>query len=163
MDELATNLIRPDKYQVFLMTCPASLPLSFASHPWFVANKKGVVTRWGVGWKPERYEAKERWGHLSMDNLPPFQGLRVLHFTDKLLWKSSLIKVIEGDENSIAEKMVKFIEESPKAYPYKDTYSFLGPNSNTYAQWVINSFPELCMRLPWNSFGRGTNWKSETK
>ncbi len=62
---------------------------------------------------------------------------------------------MEGDEKSIISEMVKFIEQSPQIYPHKNIYSFLGPNSNTYVQWVLNNFPELEVRLPWNAFGKG--------
>jgi len=34
------KLIDKDKYQVFLMICPASTPVNFARHGWFVINKK---------------------------------------------------------------------------------------------------------------------------
>ncbi|MEA2701869.1 MAG: hypothetical protein QOE22_578 [Candidatus Parcubacteria bacterium] len=50
--------------------------------------------------------------------------------------------------------MVKSIEESSTTYPNKDTYSFTGPNSNTYIQWILDQFPEAHMNLPWNSFGK---------
>ncbi len=148
------SLIHPDKYQVFLMKSPASIPLNFASHPWFVVNKKGVISRWAVSWRPMQYDPQSVWGHLSLDSLPLFQGLRVLYFSKRYYWKGTLIKVIEGDEGSLAARMAEFIENSPQTYPYKNIYSFFGPNSNTYAQWILNHFPESGMRLPWNAFGK---------
>lgn len=148
------KLIKPDKYQVFLMASPASIPINFASHCWLVINKKGIISRWDVKWRPQDYNSKTKWGHLSLDILPPFQGLRIFHFLNKYYWKSSLVKLIEGDEESLASQMVKFIEQSPQAYPYKDSYSFFSPNSNTYVQWVINHFPQSDMHLPWNAFGK---------
>ena len=37
------KLLNKDKYQVFLFTCPAIMPFSFAVHPWLVVNNKGGV------------------------------------------------------------------------------------------------------------------------
>jgi len=50
--------------------------------------------------------------------------------------------------------MADFIEKSKEAYPFLNRYSILGPNNNTFAQWVINHFPESNFQLPRNSFGR---------
>ena len=155
MNETIKSLIEADRYQIFVMTCPASIPFSFAIHPWFVINKKGTLSRWGVGWQPEKYGAKIQWGHIGLNVIPPFQGLRIFYFSNKYSWKSSVFKVIEGDEKSTAAQMAEFIENSPHTYPFKDTYSFVGPNSNTYVEWVLNNFPELNIHLPWNAFGKG--------
>lgn len=62
--------------------------------------------------------------------------------------------MIEGDEGSLAAKMAEFIERSPETYPFKNQYRFRGPNSNTYAQWILNHFPETGMALSWNAFGK---------
>lgn len=153
--------LKPDRYQVFLMASPASLPLSFATHPWFVLNKKGTVSRWGVGWRPQHYKAAAQWGHIANDSLPLFQGLRILYFTDAFSWKGRLLGVIEGDETSIAARMINCIECSPETYPFRDRYSFLGPNSNTYIQWVLDQFPESGLRLRWNSLGKGFKYMTE--
>lgn len=51
--------------------------------------------------------------------------------------------------------MSEFIERSPDTYPHCNQYAFRGPNSNTYAQWVLNQFPESGFSLPWNAFGKG--------
>ncbi|CAN5743280.1 DUF3750 domain-containing protein [soil metagenome] len=147
-------MINTDRYQVFLMTSPTSLPFSFASHPWFVLNKKGTVFRWGVGWRPNMYKPKAQWGHIATDALPPLQGLPILHFADRWYWKGKVRGGIEGDEDSIAAKMINLIEHSPETYPFKNQYSFLGPNSNTYAQWILNQFPEAELKLPWNAVGK---------
>lgn len=148
------KLINKDLYQVFLMSSPASVPINFARHPWFVINKKGEISRWEVVWNPLGYNTKTIWGHLGKNFMPPFIGLRILLFTHKFLWKSSLIKLLEGDSDSAAAKIIEAIEHSSETYPHKETYSFFGPNSNTYVQWIIDQFPESGMVLPWNSFGK---------
>ncbi|MDB5189784.1 MAG: hypothetical protein JWN49_110 [Parcubacteria group bacterium] len=147
-------MIKADRYQVILMKSPTSLPFSFASHPWFIINKKGTVSRWGVGWRPTIYNPKALSGHIATDAQPFFQGLRIFHFVDTWHWKGHVVGIIEGDETSIAAQMINCIEHSPETYPFKDTYSFLGPNSNTYAQWILNQFPESGLRLPWNAVGK---------
>jgi hypothetical protein len=62
--------------------------------------------------------------------------------------------MIEGDAGSLADRMGDFIEHSGEKYPYKETYSLFGPNSNTFASWVLNQFPESEIKLPWNTFGK---------
>lgn len=137
------------------MASPATFPLSFAQHPWFVVSKKGNISRWEIGWKPGRYGEKTYWGHIVFNILPPFVGLRIFLFPQRLYSKGKLLKMIEGDESSVAAKMAAFIERSPDTYPFKEKYSFLSPNSNTYVQWVLDHFPESGMRLSWNAFGKG--------
>jgi hypothetical protein len=144
----------PDKYQVFLFTCPATVPLMFARHPWFVVNRKGKVSRWEVFFIPAKTATS--WGHLARDFYEPFQGISIVFSSQKYLWKSiRLVGRVEGGEDSNAHRMTEFIESSPRSYPYCPRYSFFGPNSNTYAQWVLNSFPEAGLKLPGNSFGKG--------
>lgn len=162
------ELVKHDKYQVFLFTCPAGVPVSFARHPWLVINKKGSVERFGVGrqigeqrWEvfrvPESY--KENWGHLHRNALPPTQGIPMFSFSSNkyllsYFWKGKLCGYVEGAEGSLAHQMAECIENSPTTYPYCNTYLLKGPNSNTYVQWVLNQFPASGLSLPWNSFGK---------
>ena len=147
------KLITKDKYQVFLFACPATMPLSFALHPWFVVNRKGIISRWEVFWIPQEW--KTRWGHLHKNFYSPLQGIAKFFFTEKYLWGNGrLLGYVEGDSGSLASQMADFIENSPQSYPYCHTYSLKGPNSNTYVQWVLNKFPQSNLCLPWNSFGK---------
>ena len=150
------SLVNKDKYQVFLLSCRPSLPLSFSRHPWFVINKKGVVSRFEIIASPEMYDIQTRFGHLCINALPPWRGLRILRSLRNwgYIWPSVLHHSIEGDEGSLAARVVECIEQSPKEYPYRDRYAYSGPNSNTYAQWVINQFPGSGFKLPWSAFGK---------
>lgn len=148
------NLIRKDCYQVFLFVCPANLPFSFAAHPWFVVNRKGAVSRWEVLFSKRQLGTS--WGYLSRNSFPIFQGIGIVSFSEKYFWKSTLLSRIEGNEGSLAAEVAEFIEQSPYQYPYRERYALLGPNSNTYVQWVINHFPQSGMHLPWNAIGRNT-------
>jgi hypothetical protein len=147
------KLIKKDKYQIFLFTCPCSMPISFASHNWFVINKKGEVSRWEVAHK--KWEIKDRWGYLCKNLLQPTQGTEVVYTFKRWHYNSKLLGCIEGDENSVAKRAVDFIENSRETYQFKDTYHFIGTNSNTYIQWVLNNFPEIKIKLPLNAFGKG--------
>ncbi len=155
------SLLDKEKYQVFLFVCPASMPIYFtgARHSWLVVNKRGVVSRWEVFWRPTRGE--ESWGYLHKDFHTPTQGIEKFFFLKKPFWgPGKLVGYVEGDEQSVAGQMANFIEASPKTYPYRDTYTLTGPNSNTYAQWVLNKFPQSGLRLPWNCFGKNYTFGS---
>jgi hypothetical protein len=148
------KLVKPEGYQVFLFTCPVSIPLNFASHPWFVCVKNGEISRWEVRF--EKNNANPFIGkHLHFNSLPPFSGIEMIQLLPKkFLWKANLLGYMEGDEKSSTKKIIDFIESSPENYLYRDQYSFIGPNSNSYAQWVLNNFPDFKISLPWNSFGK---------
>jgi hypothetical protein len=153
------NLIKPEGYQVFLFVCPVSMPLNFASHPWFVCVKNGIISRWEVRF--EKNSSDPSIGrHLHLNSLPPFSGIEKIQLIPKrFLWKAKLLGFVEGTKNSLAEKMIRFIESSPADYIDRNRYSFIGPNSNTYAQWVLNNFPDFKIKLPWNSYGK--NFKNK--
>ena len=80
--------------------------------------------------------------------------MNMFPFSGKPRFRSTLVKMIEGDEHSAAARMAEFIASSPQKYPHCHNYSQVGFNSNTYAQWVLNHFPDSGMRLPWNAFGK---------
>jgi len=143
------NLIKKDRYQVFLFCCPAYFPVNFLRHPWFVLNKNGEISRWEI----KHTINKKNRSHLFVNNQPPFQGINLTFFI-KRFWKARLVGFIEGDENSIVPKITEFIENSEKTYPYCNKYFFLGPNSNTYVQNVLNKFPEFKVKLSWRFIGK---------
>jgi len=68
----------------------------------------------------------------------------------KYFWTAKLLGQIEG---ATAAKIAEFIEKSPSLYPYCEKYFLAGPNSNTYAQWILDNCPEFQVKLPWNSIG----------
>lgn len=149
------KLIKQDRYQVFLISCPAYFPINFAIHPWFVVNKKGKLTRWEVGHDKE--DTPNYFGYIRYDGLPLFKGLPIISYSLPFSWGAKHIKLlgsIEGDENSIAHKMIAVIENSVHSYPYRDTYRLSGPNSNTYIQWVLDQMPEWKMNLSWKAIGK---------
>lgn len=150
--------LKKETYQVFLCTCPCSFPLTFASHPWFVVNKKGVISRYAVNHR--RNVGEKKWGHLTLNFKPPFHGLPFLHFYPRAgHFKTTILKCAEGGEDSLAKRLALCIENSSNTYEHLHTYRFVGPNSNTYVQWVLQQFPDLNVQLPWNAFGKGFSHK----
>ena len=149
-----SNLINPNTYKVFLCTCPANLPFSFAVHPWFVVNHLGNVSRWEVLFSKRKHAVN--FGHLHKDTFPTFSGIEIVPLINTHLWNGKILNTIEGDENSLAATMVTHIENSHNTYPYTEHYSLFSKNSNTYVQWVLNHFPEANMNLPWNAFGKNS-------
>lgn len=96
----------------------------FASHPWFVvkrAESRGF-DRWEV-WP----EAGEPYGYVRQ-NLFPAEG-------DVISDGANIIAELQG---AAAEPVVDFIYSQSPSYPCRDTYVlFPGPNSSSYAQWVL--------------------------
>ena len=55
-----------------------------------------------------------------------------------------------GDD---ALSIVERIESSPASYPYTETYRYWpGPNSNTFAQWIVRGKMDLGARAIGKSF-----------
>ncbi len=148
---LFENLVKNDVYQVFLLSSPAHFPLSAWTHPWVVINKKGKLSRYEVRHKHNRVQPAL--GHIHVNDLPLFDGIEVFLFLDHPRWNPILLGQIEGEENSAAQKMCAFVENSIQTYADKDRYSLFGPNSNTYIQWILDNFPEFKGKLRWNALG----------
>lgn len=140
------NLIDKDKYQVFVFCCPAYFPFNFFRHPWFVINKKGEISRYEI----RHYINKRNNSYIFINKQPPFEGINKTLFVNKK-WDASLLGSIEDD---LAQKIIMTIEYSPSEYPHRNNYSGLGPNSNTYLQWVLNKFPEFKVQLSWRFIGK---------
>jgi len=146
-NNIYNSMINSEKYQVFILHCPANLPFFFARHTWFVCNEKGKISRWEVLFSANEDKS---WGHLHLNRFLPFSGIEILPFSIRWLWKVRLLTKIEGE---LAKKMINFIHLSKENYPNKN-YSLSGTNSNTYAQWILNRFAEMEAKLPWNAFGK---------
>jgi hypothetical protein len=95
-----------------------------------------------------------KYRHFYINSQPPFQGLPFIEFIDKFFQPTKLIKIIEGDENSVAKKMADVISNSINVYPYTNVYGLTGPNCGTYVEWILDQFPEVDVKLPWNSVGK---------
>lgn len=142
--------INPEQSQVLLCTCPAIMPYSLARHPWFVINDEGNVERWELLYLENK--TNPEWGHIHKNFFSAFAGIRVFSFFQNFHWPASVRKKVNGQK---AQNLMETIRSTPDMYPHANRYELLGPNSNTYAQWIINQHPELNLDLPWNAVGKG--------
>jgi hypothetical protein len=143
------NLIKKDKYQVFVFCCPAYFPTNFAKHAWIVVNKKGEISRWEI----RHYRNNKTTNFLHINTQSPFNGIQIT-FGLKRFWSAKLLGSLEGCEEPRIQQTIEFIENSQKKYPYCNKYKLLGPNSNTYVQNVLNNFPEFNIKLGWRFVGK---------
>ena len=150
------NLIKPDKYQVFLLSCPAYFPFVFARHPWFVFNKKGIITRYEI----RHYKNISTKNYLHINTQPPFEGIQISFLISKKFKKIKLLSFLEGDDDTVVSKIIEFLENSEKTYPFCNKYSYFGPNSNTYVQNVLDKFTEFGIKLAWRHIGKGYKIKT---
>jgi hypothetical protein len=152
------KLVERNKYQIFSFSCPAVLPFSIGIHPWIVVNMKGDIHRYEILHRKNKSEKCK--GHLHIDFLPPSSGLEISFLSNSYHWNSTLNHVLEGDENSLASKIGLFMNDIIKIYPYSQRYSFvLGPNSNTFIQWIIDKFPKTDLKLPWRAIGKNYKYR----
>ena len=122
------------------------LPGVFADHYWLVVIR-GIdgsgcqkCDRWEI-WQRARLN-DSCWGHLYKNLLAPRQGVGN--------GPSRSIQQWVGDE---ALPIVERIESSPGSYPFIETYRYWpGPNSNTFAQWIVRDKMKLGMRAVGKSF-----------
>lgn len=145
--------IKENLYQVFLLKSAVPVPLSFAMHGWFLVNRVGVIDRWEFG----KFGVPTKSVEIGVmhNYLRPTEGMNKYGWKRMPRAEAKLLHHIEGNEQSIAKKMADFIHLHSEGYPFKETYRYTGPNSNTYLQWVLNHFPDAGFVLPWNAFGKG--------
>jgi len=122
------------------------LPGLVADHYWLLvmrgseASDQRSCDRWEV-WQFAR-QNHSCWGHLHKNLLAPCQGVGN--------GPSRIINQWQGDE---ALPIVEKIESSPEQYPFIETYRYWpGPNSNTFAQWIVSGQIKLGRRAIGKSF-----------
>ena len=111
-----------------------------ADHHWllvlrgFDGSHYESCDRWEVWQHPNRNDSC--WGHLHKNLLAPCQGVGN--------GPSQSVRQWTGED---ALAMIETIEASPKAYPFNERYRYWpGPNSNTFAQWIIGDKMNLGVR-----------------
>lgn len=134
--------------RVSLYKSKGNIPLQFAVHPWFVISKDGTETRWEV--LHQKHKSKTSWGYLHKNALQPKIGMQIVPLLP-FRWKGELVGEVSG---TTAEEIARTLEISPQTYPYKDIYSLLGPNSNSFASWVLTNAGVTTLTLPKNAFGK---------
>ncbi len=97
-----------------------------AVHYWFVIMRENQRERWEIWQNSGRCLAS--WGHLHKNLMPYDSGVG-----NGVSW---LEKEWKGET---ADLLAQIVENSPETYKYNYLYRYYpGPNSNTYAQWVLN-------------------------
>jgi hypothetical protein len=144
------SLVNKEIYQVFLFSSKCPFPFPFARHYWFVENQKGNLRRIEVF---NTLNKKSKLGYFRNSDREFSKALNKYLLKKELHWKESQIEnIIDGE---YAKKLIWALEDSITNYPFKDKYCiYPGPNSNTFAQWILNKIPELKIKLSWNSFGK---------
>ena len=114
-----------DVVQLRHATLP-SLARAVAVHYWFAAFSpgQGKWSRWEVWQKPAVVPTS--WGHVHKDLMHPDSGVGGGDYRIDREWRGKDARDIMA------------ILNRPDDYPYRDRYrAWPGPNSNTYAAWVL--------------------------
>lgn len=110
-----------------------------ASHLWIVAKKA-------------RAHTLDRW-EVWQTGCPPYGHVRKNQASPEADVGAGGVEVVAETVGKEAERVIQFIESRSPTYPCRDAYCFFGPNSNTYAQWVLNQ-TGWRVRLPAGAIGR---------
>jgi hypothetical protein len=147
-----------NKNQIFILSCPASLPFFFARHLWFVVEIKGKLSRYEVihskNIKSENLEFYND-GYVYKNLYPFFEGISIFPWKSKIHWKSKLESVFEIDERLSSRDIDTLFLE----YKNKDTYALLGPNSNTYVASMALKILKKQIKLPFTAIGKNYTGK----
>lgn len=136
---------------LFILSSPIPYPFSFARHFWFVIKVEEEWERWEFG----QFKSAPGNGIGVFKNLMPLtMGMNRYFWKRKPRHKSYLHYSLSAEE-PLTHKMIDFIQQEAPNYPMRDTYRYLGPNSNTFMQWVLKHFPELKFQLSWTAIGKG--------
>lgn len=122
---LEALLQQSDDAVVRLYVTPFPVIELIAVHPWFVVRRAGEATasRWEV-WPT----AKGDFGHVRRDMRPLEEDIGANGGV--FVWA----ELVGPEAVAVADFIVN---ESPN-YPCRGTYDYFpGPNSNTYAQWIL--------------------------
>ena len=132
------------RVELLAATIPG-IPGIIADHYWLLILRDCKVEpyltcdRWEVWQHP--YQNDSCWGHLHKNLLPPYQGVG-----------NGFSRLVRQWLDEEALFIVRRIESSPSNYPFIEQYGYWpGPNSNTFAQWVVHDQFKLGNR----AIGRG--------
>lgn len=148
-------------YTAAVYSSKLPFPLAAAVHTYFVVSKNNTHIRYDVINPKHFTHKKPTIGSIYKNFLEPEQGFTLFYFRKPIFlllrWNVKCIYHYEGDEESLAHRMYSFFESnSHEKYPYVDFYrKVMGPNSNSFSQWVIDQIPGLHIKLPWNAWGKG--------
>lgn len=148
-------------YKIHLYSTPLPLPLNFFVHCYFVSKHNGIVHRHEVIGNERPDHPAIRSGFLFQDYLPAEQGFsmcaKALCHGRGPRFGVQHIGYCAGEADSPAHQLYTLLTTDavyacPAVYHYK---MIQGPNSNTFAQWVIDQVPDCGLQLPFTAWGKG--------
>ncbi|MCF7834432.1 DUF3750 domain-containing protein [Candidatus Gracilibacteria bacterium] len=156
LESLIQKSKQDGKYHFFVLYCWALFPVNFAKHFWIVIIYEGEIYRLEVCHFKNRKNPELGYIHLNL--VKPRSGLKKYLRKTKKYRKPYLAYHISGSKKSLAYKISHFIKLNYKDYKYTQKYNlFIGPNCNTFVQYMLNRFPEIKFKLPRNAFGENYN------
>jgi len=159
MKETFEQEIEKGKWMFFIYSSPLPFPISFAAHTWIVTVSPDLkINRYEIHF----FKNKKNKSHLYINYQEPNSWIWKLIWNKHPRYKANLLFKTSGNNNSLAQKAVKFIENNVNFYKFKNFYRHIPwPNSNTFTQWILDKFPEIKIKLPWNAFGKNQKIKSK--
>ncbi|MFP4402015.1 MAG: DUF3750 domain-containing protein [Candidatus Nanoarchaeia archaeon] len=147
-------------YQVALLSSNLPTPFWYLSHPWFATYHNRESSRVEVLGYLGGLDRQFASGLIKTHNniVEGFQKAEGIPFLGR--HTPSVNGMIQGGKNSLAHtiyKVVNNIDYLHERYPHINEYiPFPGPNSNTFAQWIINQFPKAKhkFQLPSTALGK---------
>jgi len=151
-------------YKVFVYASKMPLPIQFTVHTWIVTEHDEVRDRFDVlGFKEDR---GIRHGYFYKNFLPPKMGCPVFSigkwrlFEKRITWKTELLYEIQGGVGSDAHKIYTLLHKDYKKIPIVNRFRLLiGPNCNSFTQWVLDYVAPKKYPLPLKAYGKGWHTK----
>lgn len=153
------------EYKVSVYYSRMPFPLTLWVHCYIVKEFQDAIDRFDIfhpltmGKHPTQY-----YGRIYKNSFPAHSGLK-FYITNKM---DSLLRFVGqeystvcGAINSPAHKLYEFIaNDGLKKYPNACKYDMiLGPNSNSFIQWIIDQVPDNGLHLPLTAWGK--NYRHE--
>lgn len=145
-------------YSVRVYATPMSFPFNFTIHTWIEISNGVQAERYDLWGYPGLHKTPAQ-GYIYKDIFPNHLGTTLSPFANvNNLTKRQAGKVISeihGETGSVAHTTYTAIKNHALNYPYANLYNMvLGPNCNTYTQWLLNLIPGTSLGLPWNAWGK---------
>lgn len=145
-------------YSVTVYATPMSFPFNFTIHTWVEISDGSTTDRYDL-WGYPGLSATPVHGYIYKNLFPDHLGTTLSPFASaNTLNKRQTGKVllsISGEEDSLAAKLYTAITKQLLSYPCAHTYNMiLGPNCNTFTEWLLELVPEAKLTLPWYAWGK---------
>ena len=145
-------------FTVRVYATPMSLPFSFTIHTWVEISYDTENERYDLWGYPGLHKTPAR-GYLYKNIFPNHLGTTLSPFAavNNLAKRQTgkVVSEIYGEAGSLAHTLYIAIKLNALKYPYALTYNMiLGPNCNSYTQWLLDLEPTTELILPKNAWGK---------